>query len=89
MPRNGISSEIDADEQNRFRQSLGCWKYFWIDAICIQQSDVSERNHQVRMMGLIYKRAAFVLAWLGMDCEKALQQLATADLAQLRSVYKS
>ncbi|CAN9172511.1 unnamed protein product [Alternaria alternata] len=39
--------------------------YLWIDAICIDQSQVEERNHQVAMMGKIYSRAQKVLVWLG------------------------
>ncbi|CAN9179355.1 unnamed protein product [Alternaria sp. RS040] len=38
---------------------------FWIDALCIDQSDVLERNHQVRQMGTIYKNAVEVYVWLG------------------------
>jgi hypothetical protein len=37
----------------------------WIDAICINQKDTSERNHQVSMMRHIYGRAACVKIWLG------------------------
>ncbi|KAI0419802.1 heterokaryon incompatibility protein-domain-containing protein [Xylaria grammica] len=37
----------------------------WIDAICINQRDVSERNQQVALMGSIYRRAAGVIIWLG------------------------
>ncbi|KAI0123548.1 heterokaryon incompatibility protein-domain-containing protein [Xylariales sp. AK1849] len=37
----------------------------WIDAICINQSNVSERSHHVRMMGSIYAHANAVLSWLG------------------------
>lgn len=37
----------------------------WIDAICIDQSSVKERNHQVRLMGDVYKLARRVLIWLG------------------------
>ena len=37
----------------------------WVDALCINQDDVQERNHQVRLMGNIYKRADEVLMWLG------------------------
>lgn len=32
----------------------------WIDAICIDQNRISERNHQVSMMDRIYKRATRV-----------------------------
>jgi hypothetical protein len=28
--------------------------YYWIDAVCINQSDLDERNHQVNMMKDIY-----------------------------------
>ncbi|KEZ43251.1 hypothetical protein SAPIO_CDS4947 [Scedosporium apiospermum] len=37
----------------------------WVDALCINQDDVQERNHQVRLMGDVYKRADEVLMWLG------------------------
>ena len=37
----------------------------WVDAICINQEDVSERNDQVRMMGHIYRSATSVRVWLG------------------------
>lgn len=37
----------------------------WIDAISIDQSNVQERNHQVKMMKEIYSQAAFVFTWLG------------------------
>ena len=37
----------------------------WIDAICINQEDVDERNAQVAVMYHIYHRATQVLIWLG------------------------
>ncbi|KAK0738107.1 heterokaryon incompatibility protein-domain-containing protein [Schizothecium vesticola] len=37
----------------------------WVDAICIDQSSISERNQQVRLMGDIYKLSLTVLIWLG------------------------
>jgi hypothetical protein len=37
----------------------------WIDALCINQSNVSERNKQVELMGEIYSIAKLVLVWLG------------------------
>jgi hypothetical protein len=36
----------------------------WADAICINQSDTAERNHQVQLMRQIYS-GVDVLAWLG------------------------
>ncbi|ETS81710.1 hypothetical protein PFICI_06712 [Pestalotiopsis fici W106-1] len=43
--------------------------YFWIDAICINQEDVRERNHQVGMMKAIYAQATEVYAWLGPEAD--------------------
>ncbi|RMY97673.1 hypothetical protein D0862_07951 [Hortaea werneckii] len=39
--------------------------YFWVDAICINQDDVAEKNCQVQMMGEIYEHAECVIACLG------------------------
>ena len=37
----------------------------WADAICINQNDLEEKAHQVRMMGEIYSGCSVVHAWLG------------------------
>jgi hypothetical protein len=37
----------------------------WVDAICINQSNVAERNDQVLLMEQIYSQAEMTLAWLG------------------------
>jgi len=37
----------------------------WVDAICINQTNVSERNHQVSRMTQIYTQAEHLLIWLG------------------------
>ncbi|KAL4725655.1 hypothetical protein ACLX1H_007805 [Fusarium chlamydosporum] len=38
---------------------------FWIDSICINQEDISERSRQVAAMGKIYSRSIRTLVWLG------------------------
>lgn len=38
---------------------------FWIDVICINQSDLQERNAQVAIMGPIYSKATLGCVWLG------------------------
>jgi Heterokaryon incompatibility protein (HET) len=40
-------------------------RVLWIDAICIDQFNISERDHQVSLMGHIYSGAGDVLVWLG------------------------
>lgn len=42
-------------------------RYLWVDAICINQEDVHERGHQVRLMRAIYKNAKATLIWIGRD----------------------
>jgi hypothetical protein len=40
-------------------------RQFWIDALCIDQENTSERQHQVQQMGRIYSEATDVISWLG------------------------
>jgi len=51
----------------------------WVDSICINQLDLSERNSQVRMMGRIFSSATQVVVWLG---EADAQTDAAMDLIQ-------
>lgn len=44
---------------------LGGERYWWIDQLCIDQNTVTERNHQVQMMGEIFRKAQGVLGWVG------------------------
>ncbi|KAI1422380.1 HET-domain-containing protein [Xylaria sp. FL1777] len=43
--------------------------YWWIDAICINQENLEEKNTQVAMMGKIYEKAEKVVIWLGKEDE--------------------
>jgi hypothetical protein len=40
-------------------------RFCWIDACCIDQSSNEERNHQVRLMGDVYSKAARTIVCLG------------------------
>jgi hypothetical protein len=42
-------------------------RLLWIDALCINQLSVLEKNHQVPLMGKIYSQARGVLMWLGVE----------------------
>jgi hypothetical protein len=53
-----------------YLRSLGNQMPFWIDAICINQLDVPERNQQLAMMKWIYFRADTVVIWLGRKYSK-------------------
>lgn len=39
--------------------------WLWVDAICIDQENMFERNHQVLQMKEVYTRASKVITWLG------------------------
>ncbi|TVY85528.1 Heterokaryon incompatibility protein 6 OR allele [Lachnellula suecica] len=41
----------------------------WVDALCINQTNLAERGLQVTRMGLIYSNAAEVIVWLGEENE--------------------
>jgi hypothetical protein len=45
----------------------GCPQLLWADQICINQSDLMERSHQVGFMRKIYESAEVVFACLGQD----------------------
>jgi hypothetical protein len=49
----------------RFLRSASHPLRLWIDAICIDQANVAERNGQVALMAFIFTRAAAVVSWLG------------------------
>ncbi|OAL43357.1 hypothetical protein IQ07DRAFT_552588 [Pyrenochaeta sp. DS3sAY3a] len=63
-------------------------RYYWIDALCIDQSNVIERNHQVQQMGQIFSNAETVLMWLGIkpELESTLRQLnKSSNVVKIRS----
>jgi hypothetical protein len=40
-------------------------RLLWVDALCINQSSIPERNQQVKLMRDIYRRADRVVVWFG------------------------
>lgn len=60
----------------------------WIDAICIDQSDDLEKNHQVNMMGRIFTTAGCVISWLGEEADNS-RCVMRAIRATTRTRYSS
>jgi hypothetical protein len=60
----------------------------WADQCCINQDDLVERSKQVQFMNRIYRDAAHILVWLGLDTEK---QAASAFglVRELHEIFKS
>lgn len=42
----------------------------WVDALCIDQSNMEERSQQVFLMGDIYRNMGSVITWLGSEGER-------------------
>lgn len=67
-------------------------RQLWIDAVCINQSSIPEKNHQIPLMGEIYKNAEGVLIWLGEEAEEskmAFQLLSLLPYFSSRGVHKN
>ena len=56
-------------------ESHGRW--IWIDAICINMSDLAERNAQVLLMRTIFSKANQVVVWLGEPSPRDLSAIET------------
>jgi hypothetical protein len=69
---NGAEFDIGQNlwDALHYLRGLGNQMPFWIDAICINQGDVPERNKQLAMMKWIYFRADTVVIWLGRKYSK-------------------
>jgi hypothetical protein len=59
----------------------GAWNFkkgpqhIWIDALCINQDDTSERASQVTIMDQIFQRASYTIVWLGESDNHTLQAM--------------
>jgi hypothetical protein len=64
---NGYAQPVTQNLAQAFAdiQSLDSDRILWVDALCINQGNLAERNHQVKQMGKIYQSAKRVLVWLG------------------------
>lgn len=54
-------------------------RVIWIDAICIDQGNLTEKGLEVARMGQIYNNAAQVLVWLGPEDESIPMALETIE----------
>jgi len=66
-----ITQTLDAAIR-KIRQSDTA-RTLWIDQICINQENTTERGMQVNLMGLIFANAKQTLMWLGPDIKNQAQ----------------
>lgn len=58
----------------------------FVDALCIDQSNIAEKNSQVPLMGRIYSQATVVRCWLGLSAagsDRAMEILRLSSEDQL------
>lgn len=48
-------------------------RFLWIDALCIDQKNLEERNFHVQLMGNIYDKAFTAIVWLGLPSDDRRQ----------------
>jgi hypothetical protein len=60
-----MSVTVNLEKALRHLRCSALSEEIWIDAICINQADISEKNHQVPLMRHIYSASKVVLIWLG------------------------
>jgi hypothetical protein len=65
-------------------KSLTTPRTLWADAICINQSNMKERTHQVELMAKIYESASKVLIWLSSSSTES--QTAFAFIRNLKNI---
>ncbi|KAL9066380.1 MAG: hypothetical protein Q9161_007599 [Pseudevernia consocians] len=64
---NVTSNLYEGLQRLRRRKSV---HVIWVDAVCINQDDVQERNQQILYMARIYKQAKQVVVWLGVTSDE-------------------
>ncbi|KAL1857044.1 hypothetical protein Daus18300_010492 [Diaporthe australafricana] len=70
---NGASLEI-YESLNTFLMNIrpsttSASRVVWVDAICINQNDMIERNQQIPLMDIIYQSSMRTVVWLGAETE--------------------
>ncbi|KAM0168886.1 hypothetical protein ACHAPF_010545 [Botrytis cinerea] len=93
---NGSRVEVRANLANILVHICPTTSFLWIDALCINQDDVNERNHQVMQMSSIYKQAREVIVWLGdntyqgfgKNAETLIPDIGLSSMKRLAALHK-
>ncbi|KAH7082685.1 heterokaryon incompatibility protein-domain-containing protein [Paraphoma chrysanthemicola] len=62
-----------------------CRQWLYIDALCIDQTNTIEQNHQVQQMGQVYSNASRVISWLGQS--KTIEDFFSGILSETDGVF--
>jgi hypothetical protein len=61
-------------------------RWLWIDAICIDQANLAERNFHVKLMAQIYVEAQCALVWLGLPSDDRREARAIDFVGQMADI---
>ena len=90
-PKDSFSIQVDGrpfkvtenlrDFLAAYRTNTTC-PVLWIDAVCIDQNNIPERNAQIQLMKRIYEGAESVVIWLGPELDNT-----KAAIREIESIY--
>jgi hypothetical protein len=66
----GLSITANLESALRHLRLSDQQRTLWVDALCINQSDITERGSQVQLMADIYTAVSRVLIWLGPEDDR-------------------
>ncbi|KIY00785.1 uncharacterized protein Z520_03450 [Fonsecaea multimorphosa CBS 102226] len=58
-------------------------RFLWVDALCIDQENLEERNFHVQRMSEIYEKAVLTFVWLGLPSEDRRQARALEFISEM------
>jgi hypothetical protein len=73
----------------RFAKEGNLGKPVFVDAVCINQHDLRERESQIGLMRDVYARAALTIGWLGPEFERPCKEELEPRTAMIRSAVLS
>ncbi|MCJ1258430.1 hypothetical protein MMC24_006263 [Lignoscripta atroalba] len=78
---NGVSCEVGHNLAAALRYSRSQrFVALWVDAICIDQTNLEERGEQVLRIRSIYEKAQTVIVWLGCEAQDSKDALEFIEL---------
>lgn len=80
---NGCSHEITSNCHGALMSLRQLYSplTIWVDSICIDQKNITEKSEQIQLMEYIYARATAVLIWLGPGSAESEQVMETLSQA--------
>lgn len=83
-----IRQNLDAILRQFRTDAAGQSVSIWIDAVCINQGDIYEKNQQIPLMGRIYSQASNVRIWLGTSTPRTELAFRHLDYAMKIETYQ-